>query len=66
MIFLNDSVRREFHLLDLTSQSTIQEVDRKLQEKGLEIKVLYVDEYDIALSVEYSEENKAQSDSEMN
>ncbi len=52
MIFLNESVRREFHLLSPEKQSAIQDADAKFQEKGLEIKILHIDGDDISLNVE--------------
>jgi hypothetical protein len=57
VIFLNESVRREFHLLSPEKQSAIQDVDSKFQERGLEIKILHIDGDDISLNVERFVEN---------
>lgn len=52
MKFLNEEIRREFHLLPVEKQKSIQDADERFQGRGFELFILMVDCGEISLRVE--------------
>lgn len=52
MKFLNEAIRKEFHLLSVERQKALQDTDERLQAKNLELYILCVDHDEISLRVE--------------
>ena len=53
MKFLNEAIRKEFHLLSVERQKAMQEADERFQAKSLELYILMVDGDEISLRVEH-------------
>lgn len=53
MRFLNEAIRREYHLLSVEKQKAFQDTDERLQPKGLELYVLLIDGDEISLRIEH-------------
>lgn len=53
MKFLNESVRKEFHLLSIEKQKVLTDTDERFSSRGLEIHILMVDQDEISLRVEH-------------
>lgn len=53
MKFLNDAVRKEFHLLSIEKQKALCDTDQRFSQKGLEVNILHIEGNDISLSIEH-------------
>lgn len=52
MKFLNEQVRKEFHLLSVEKQKALTDCDERFLAKGLELNILYVDKDEVSLRID--------------
>jgi uncharacterized protein YacL (UPF0231 family) len=53
MRFLNEAIRKEYHLLTVERQKALQDTDERLQPKGLELYILMIEGDEISLRIEH-------------
>lgn len=52
MRFLSEDIRKEFHLLPIDLQKSLQDEDKNFNEKGMELEILYIEDGTVSLRIQ--------------